>query len=227
MPNLWRGETDDEIRAALEVRYPSLRLARPENRRVIMGAFNVQHTGHFLGGFQVEVLLDVPDELGLPTVREVGGRIPRMPERHINDKFGTACLYLPEDLAVRVREPLGIIEFLDGPVRNFFLGQIGAEMGTPFPLGEWGHGADGVKEMLTQLLGSDDVGTCVAFLELLSRKVIKAHWPCPCGSGRSLRDCHDGVVRRVRQRLPLTTRRFLLERARKHFPEGQTTRNRP
>jgi hypothetical protein len=180
------------------------------------GALNVEHANQFLGGFQIEILLDSRDELGLPSVREVGGRIPRTPERHINDKLGTACLYLLEELLVHVREPYGIVAFLDGPVRNFFLGQVGVELGVPFPLGEWAHGASGVREMLTQLLGVDDVNACVAFLNLVSRKVIKRHWPCACGSGRTIRDCHDRVVLRLRQ-LPLTTRRFLLERARAHF----------
>jgi hypothetical protein len=219
MPNLWLGETDDEIRAALRARYPSLRLFESEGTRAIKGVFNVEHEGQFLGGFQIEILLDDRDELGLPSLREVGGRIPRIPERHINDRAGTACLYLPEELLVNARDAYGIVGFLDGPVRNFFLGQVGVELGMPFPLGEWAHGADGAREMLTQLLGIDDINACMAFLHLVSRKVIKRHWPCACGSGRPIRDCHDRVVMRLRQ-LPLATRRFLLERACTHFSDA-------
>lgn len=225
MPNLWLGETDDQIRAALKARYPSLRLVESGSKRVVKGAFNVEHAEQFLGGFQIEILLDHRDELGLPTVREVGGSIPRLPDKHISDKLGTACLYLPEELVVRVTEPYGVVSFLDGPVRNFFLGQVGVELGTPFPLGEWAHGADGARQMLTQLLGIDNVNVCVGFLTMFSGKVIKRHWPCPCGSGRKIRDCHDGLVLRLRQ-LPLTTRRFLLERARTHFGDARAAEKR-
>lgn len=213
MPNLWRGQSDAELVVALEAGYPSLRLVVRDGQHLIRGAFNVEHDGRFLAGFQIEILLDVKDVLGLPTLREVGGRIPRVPERHINAADGSACLYL----AVRCLEPFDIVGFLNGPVRTYFLGQAGFELGVPFPLGEWGHGADGVKELLTGLLGFADMNVCIAFLELLAGKVIKGHWPCPCGSRQPLRRCHQDLVHRFRHRLSLQTRRFLLTRAREHL----------
>jgi len=219
MPDLWRGESDAEIVAALKAPYPSLRLVVTDGSRVVKGALNVEHAGQFIAGYQIDVLLHVRDVLGLPTVREVGGRIPRVPERHVNTEDGSACLYLPEDLLVRCKEPFGIVGFLDGPVRNFFLGQACVESGVPFPFGEWAHGAAGMKEMLSSVVGFEDVNTCVSFLEMLGGKVIKAHWLCPCGSRRPLRDCHDVRARELR-RLPLSTRRFLLIRAREHLRKG-------
>lgn len=143
MLNLWAGETDEQIEAGLATAYPSLRLVVVNSHRVITGAFNVEHEGRFLAGFQIEILLDEKDVLGLPAVREVGGRIPRVPERHVNPSDGSACLYLPEDLAVRCPRPFDILGFLNGPVRTYFLGQAGVELGAPFPIGEWGHGEDG------------------------------------------------------------------------------------
>jgi hypothetical protein len=150
-------------------------------------------------------------------VKEVGGRIPRVPERHINSHDGSACLYLPEDLAVRCSEPFDILGFLNGPVRTFFLGQASFEVGVRFPLGEWDHGVAGLKQMLTDLLGFDNAETCIRVLELLSGKVVKGHWPCPCGSRRPLRACHQDLVRGLRERLPRQTWRFLLTRAREHL----------
>lgn len=213
MPNLWRGESDAEIRSALAARFPSLRLMTGKGEHAVTGTFNIEHQGKFLAGFQIAIQLDSKDVLGLPTVRETGGRIPRLPERHVNPD-GSACLYLPEDLAVRCLEPLGILAFLDGPVRSYFLGQAGFELGVAFPLGEWGHGREGLEQMLAGLLGIDDMATCVRFLELLSGKTIKAHWGCPCQSGKTLRLCHGDRVNRLRGQLPLDTRRFLLERTR-------------
>lgn len=210
--NLWRGESDAQIAARLDEAYPTLRFAVGGKRRIIRGAFNVEHQGQFLACFQIEILLDATDVLGLPTVREVGGRIPRIEDRHINTADGSACLYLPDDLAARSAAPFDIVSFLDGPVRTYFLGQAGVELGVPFPFGEWGHGVDGQREMLTELVGLSDIATCLRFLELVSQKVVKLHWPCPCGSRRPLRDCHQNTVRRLRK-LPLATRRFLLARA--------------
>jgi hypothetical protein len=76
-----------------------------------------------------------------------------------------------------------------------------------------------MKQMLAGMFGVSDVGVCIAFLELLSGKAIKGHWQCPCGSRRSLRACHEQLVRRLRHQLPLRTCRFLLTRAR-----GQLTK---
>jgi hypothetical protein len=185
---------------------------------VVKGAFNVEHDGYFLAGFQIEILLDRLDVLGLPTVREIGGRIPRRLDRHMYAN-GSACLYLPEDLVVRRRGRFGIVEFIEGPVTTFFLGQAAVERGLPFPCGEWSHGADGMKDLLAGLLGFEDIATCVAFLDLLSRKGATRHWTCPCGSGRRIRDCHDRVVRRVRT-LGLATRRFLRTQAAEHFGDA-------
>lgn len=221
MLNLWAGETDEQIAAALATTYPSLRLVVVNGHRVITGAFNVEHEGRFLAGFQIEILLDEKDVLGLPAVREVGGRIPRVPERHVNLSDGSACLYLPEDLAVRCSRPFDIRGFLNGPVRTYFLGQAGVELGAPFPIGEWGHGDDGLKQMLAGMFGVSDVAVCLALLELLSGKVIKGHWQCRCGSRRALRACHEQLVRRLRHQIPLRTRRFLLTRAHEQLLKGR------
>ena len=105
-------------------------------------------------------------------------------------------------------------------MRTYFLGQAACELGVPFPLVEWGHGSDGVKELLTDLLGFTEVDKLLRFLELLGRKVIKGHWPCPCGSRRALRACHQDMVRRLCKRLSLETRRFLLAQARDHLLKG-------
>jgi hypothetical protein len=223
MLNLWCGESDSQIEAALASKCPSLRLVVVNGRRIIRGTFNVEHEGRFLAGFQIEILLDKRDVLGLPTVREVGGRIPRTTERHVNTADGSACLYLPEDLVARCTQPFDILGFLNGPVRTYFLGQAGVELGAPFPLGEWAHGEGGLRQMLAELLGFSDVGVCLGFLELLSGKVIKGHWQCPCGSRRALRACHEQLVRRLGHQLPLRTRRFLLTRAREQLSKGAGT----
>lgn len=210
MMNLAKEQTDDKMEAEVATLQPGLRLQR-ETRKIV-GAFNIEHNGVFIAGFQIEVALNRRDVLGLPAVKETGGRIPRNEEHHINPD-GTACLYLPEALALQYSRPLGIGDFLDGPVRNFFLSQIALDSGMPFPFGEWEHGPDGFRQMLTELLGFDDFQTCVTVLELLGKKVCKGHWNCPCGSHLKLRDCHGERIRGLRQRLSLKQRRFLLARA--------------
>lgn len=213
MPNLWRGESDEEIATALATHYPALQFVREGGRRIVKGTFDIERDGHFLAGFQIEVLLDQTDVIGLPTVKETGGRIPRVAERHVNVQDGSACLYLPEELVARGRGPMGIADFLSGPVKSFLLGQLCVEQGMPFPYGEWGHGAVGLEQMLAELFGSDDAVACLAYLDVLCHKAIKGHWPCPCRSGRRIRDCHRARIFALRDRIPLKSWRFLAMRA--------------
>lgn len=209
---LAREQSDGELEAELARAQPGLRLHR-ETRKVV-GVYNLEHDGVFVGGFQIELDLDRRDVVGLPAVKETGGRIPRDEQHHINGD-GTACVYLPEALAIQLSEPLGIGDFLNGPVRSFFLSQLAVESGMPFPFGEWEHGADGFKQMLAELLGFNGVRTCIAVLEVLGKEVCKGHWACPCDSGRKLRDCHREQIFGLRQRLSFAQRRFLLKRATK------------
>ena len=209
--NLWRPQSDAEMAAELEARFPTLRLRDTDRGPQVAGAFNIEHERRFLAGFMIEVDLARHDVVGLPVVREVGGRIPRTRDRHVNPD-GTACLYLPEDLVLRHSHPMGLADFLDGPVRSFFTGQACVEVGMPFPQGEWPHGDDGRDQLLVDLLGIEDTETQNAFLKLLSRKVIKAHWRCPCGSGQPIRRCHRQLIFGLRRRLSLRQRRFLLGR---------------
>ncbi|WP_167434446.1 SEC-C metal-binding domain-containing protein [Mesorhizobium helmanticense] len=46
-----------------------------------------------------------------------------------------------------------------------------------------------------------------SFLLALGQGKVKGHWPCPCGSGKNLRNCHDDRVRQLRQ-VPVCTRAF-------------------
>ena len=96
-----------------------------------------------------------------------------------------------------------LIEYLDGPVRNFFLSQIIFESSGTWRFGQWKHGKDGLLEAYGELLGVTGEVPVRAFLDYLARKnPPKGHWPCPCGSAKRLRDCHSRSVTQLRERIP-------------------------
>lgn len=209
---LLRAESREEIQGVLAARWPTLRLpgAGP---RTIAGAFHVTSGDRFLAGFQVEVRMDEADSLGLPTVREVGGAIPWIADRHVNPD-GTACLYLPEDLVLRWQTPRGIGDFLEGPVSAYFLGQAGAALGAPFPFGEWQHGERGLPQLLAELMPFAGPERWVGILSMAAGKAVKEVWSCPCGGGRTLGRCHLLQIRDIQRRYARPTLRFLVGRAR-------------
>ena len=91
---------------------------------------------------------------------------------------------------------------LEGPVHNFFLGQSLIEAGEPWPFGERKHGFEGLLESYGELIGTTEVTVISKYLECLSKKEIKGHWDCPCGSGKRIRDCHKASLMILRRRLP-------------------------
>jgi hypothetical protein len=71
------------------------------------------------------------------------------------------------------------LSFVDGPARNYFLGQALVERGNPWPFGEWAHGLRGKLDYYKSLVGTDNPRTICRFLECLQANKVKGHWDCP------------------------------------------------
>ena len=191
----------EQLQTEVNSVYPNLRFVLRNEIVVIKGSFPVIHEGRVLDRYNLEIELssDYPDSV--PTVREVGGRIPRVANRHMRDD-GEACLFLPDE-RWRVCPPgSSLLNFLKGAVHNFFLGQSLVERGQPWPFGEWGHGGEGVRQYYAELCGTDDISVILKYLEYLSRPEIKGHWECPCGSKKRLRNCHSAKLNELRKKIP-------------------------
>jgi SEC-C motif len=191
-------ETDQAIAAAIAGRFPTLRLVSTPPDRRIVGTFAVHHAGQMLASYDVCVDMRVCDELGLPKVWETGGQIPRIPDLHINQTDGSACLYVPAEFALQHPAPCSVVEFLEGPVWNFFLGQAWVANGMGWPFGARAHGEAGIREFCAEVFGVSTDASITAYVELLARGMLKGHWPCPCGSGRKLRHCHQSQMARLK-----------------------------
>jgi hypothetical protein len=201
------------LRIALVAQHPTLHLIETDGRPVIRGSIRIAHDGADLDWYVVEIDLGPLQRSCLPLVKEVGGRIPRIADRHMNDD-GSCCVCLPEDYFLRNPGPFDMIAFLDGPVRGYFIAQTLVERGDPWPHGEWGHGMVGYDQWFKEFLDSLTPDAFRAYLETLSREKIKGHHLCPCGSGRRLRDCHFWLVLRLQRILPSKQARALLTKSR-------------
>jgi hypothetical protein len=181
--------------------YPDLRVMAEHGAVVIRGNLPVMDGTEIIDRFQIEIKLPSDFPESTPVLKEVGGRIPWHGDRHVNQSTGEACPIVPEEWLARP-EHGSMIAFLDGPVRNFFLGQILAEAGQPWPFGERSHGIDGLFEAYREMMGISDRDAIVRYLECLSRDIPKGHWDCPCGSGKHLRNCHLEQLRALHAKIP-------------------------
>ena len=204
-----KPELRTEVERYLAETHPGL-IARIDSAGVfsVMGSYRIPDVDAVHARYAIEIVFpwDYPDDV--PIVREVGGRIPRSPDRHVNDD-GTACVMVPEEWLVRSHDR-SFPAFMAGPVRDFFIGQSLVELGEPWPFGERSHGYSGVLEAFSELLGVQDQATMQRYLAYLEKPVIKGHWPCPCGSGEMLRRCHRDHVRDLQTKItPMVATRMI------------------
>ncbi len=176
--------------------YPHLQFLVRGGTVFLSGTFLLKDGEKIVDHFQIEIEFPFNYPKRLPVVYETAGRIPRIPDRHTYPS-GEACLYLPMQLAEIFPEGSNLLDFLNSPVRSFFVSQSHFELTGKWPFGEWPHGVDAIIEYYAPILGTQDRNVISRYIEMITKKEIKGHWSCPCGSGKLLRHCHYEMVAKL------------------------------
>ena len=208
MSELWYEKDPqlyETVREEVESAYAELHFPPPIGIVLITGYYPLFEGDRVWDRYHIRLQLAQDSPLGLSTVYEIGDRIPRTPDRHM-EPDGKACIVLPDAYWHEHPQGMNLLGFLNGPVRSFFVNQSLRDLGQPdvWKHGEWRHGTDGIIEFYASVLRTNDPKTILAYLGILKRGDIKGHWACPCGSGRRLRNCHLGLVSELRTRIPQT-----------------------
>lgn len=210
-----KPELLDQINKDIQSECPNFHLMVEGDIVFIRGSYPVIHEGEVLDRYTLEIEFprDYPESV--PIVRETEGRIPRTADYHMMGKKGEACLFVPDERWLVWPPDATFLDFLKGPVYNYFLGQTLVSLGEPWPFGQRSHGLSGIKEFYAELLGTDDFDSVVRYLEYLSKPKIKGHWPCPCGSGNKIRHCHSIQLRDLSSKVSNKIALKMLERLQK------------
>jgi len=208
-----------KMKTDVEKEYPDLRVLEKDNTIFVVGTFPLVFEGLTVDRYEIELRLppDFPDSI--PVVRETGGKIPWKYDRHVNPDNGEACPIVPEEWLLSPDHD-SLVNFLDCPLRNFFMGQSLVEQGDPWPFGGRSHGIDGLFEAYGELLGTTDRGATFRYLTCLSNNRIKGHWECPCGSKKKLRNCHLDDVCTLKTKVPSWVAKKAVERLLKTMSRG-------
>lgn len=204
----------DRVRVELPSRYPTLHLIGTDRGFVLRGSIPIEHNGQEADRFAVEIELNPLEDGDLPKVSETAGRIPRTTDRHMYDD-DSCCVCLPADYFFRHPGPFDLFTFLDGPVRDYFIGQALVERGDPWPQGEWAHGSKGRDEWFKEFMTGLSSERADAYLGTLELNELKGHILCPCGSGRRIRTCHYALLEQMRADLTVKQIDALARRARR------------
>jgi hypothetical protein len=194
----------EEVRQIILVHFPAL-IVQIENQVVyIRGTLPVLDltTGEEIDRYLIEIEFPADYPKAIPIVTEKGGRIPKIIDRHIFPSDGTCCLFVRDEQWRYHPEGTTILEFINGPVYQYFLSQSYFELTGKWLFGERRHGILGILEYYSEELETKDLKFILGFLDYLSKKVVKGHWDCFCGSGKRLRHCHISKLLEMRDRIP-------------------------
>lgn len=181
-----------DLERAVQEKQPDLRLVLQGDTPSFRGSFQLANDGVVFDRFLIKIAF----QDGIcrpPRIEEIGGRLPKHRDRHVFED-GSICTEVPELTLLR---GYSLVSYLDGPVRNYFLGQILVEQGQKWPFGEWDHGKPGLLQAYGEVLGVKDEQQIRWFLDCLGHKKVKGHWSCPCRSGKRIRDCHMPAIRQL------------------------------
>jgi hypothetical protein len=164
---------------------------------ILIGDFELVENGVLFDSYSVEIRIEsYPAQE--PKVFERAGRVQKGQHRNPD---GTCCTGVYE--VWRAEHPgASLIEFLRGPVRNYFIGHRAFQKTGEWPFGEQGHGALGVVEAAADFLKVPRQKNLVArYLHALARPRHESNQLCPCGSKRRVAQCHDHELRSLRKRV--------------------------
>ena len=205
----------ERLRPALEAEFPHLHVRVRDSYTVLAGDLPLVLDSRVVDTFAIEIVIPPHGTRHtVPVVREIGGRIPWVADRHVYPD-GRACLFVEAEYWFKHPDGLSLLEFLRGPVTSYFVGQMSYEQEKRWPFGERSHGALGVVEFYAPLVGSRDPRVIKRFVQMIVAKKLRTTWCCPCGSGRRLCNCHGECVRMLRGRIKRSaaaTSLFYLER---------------
>jgi hypothetical protein len=209
--------TLDEVKAAIAFDQPKLRASVNGQTIRVEGSYLVFEKGVVaapdgpITAFDTEMEFSDRYPRREPKVFEVGGRIPRKVERHINPD-GDCCVTVWENWLVATHDH-SFANYIRGPLNEYFLGQFWFEQTGKWPFGERPHGLKGLKEAYADALGIPNKQESLLYhLRLLSQDWPKGHWLCPCGSRKRLRHCHRDDLMAMHEKVPPGVARRMLRR---------------
>lgn len=150
--------------------------------------------GDFLGAFDVDICFPSGFPENEPILKETGGRLPRIPDRHVG-KDGIACVMVPGEWVLRRGpEAADALAYFEGPLRDFFLSQLSFEETGQWPFGQRSHSTDGVAEFLREYFEIPPQGNVLQIVRSLLNRDAPRRSLCPCGSRKPAIKCHRDQI---------------------------------
>lgn len=176
-------------------RQPKLRIdsSSTEDRIVLFGQYefraSFRDSGEIEDSYKLEIKCLTPFPARLPLVSEVGERIPKTEQFHVNPD-GTLCLGTELRQRARIGRRPNIVTFSDKCITPFLYAISYKKIHGKFPWGELDHGLPGLIMDYSSFFGLTKPRQVIQALYILGRRPRQANkLQCPCDCGHRYGVC--------------------------------------
>ncbi len=185
--------------------YPNLRLKDTQNDKAIYEgviAFKANHPdkGVIDDQFEVQINLPLDNSEIMPTAKEIGGRIPRKIDYHVQTQ-GDMCLGAPLEVCRRFSQDPSLKGFIENLLVPFLYSFSFKEKYGEYPFGELPHGHEGIYEFYKVEFKTNNGLAILGLLKILVEDNYRGHMTCACGSHMRLRECHGDQIREIKNHM--------------------------
>jgi len=198
-----KGEIITEHFKGLNSLFRDLQLNQNGDDRFIVSgnlSFTCSHNGKTIkDDYDIEILIPQNYPQNPPIVKEIGNKIPKIKDNHINPADETLCLGAPLAVKRTFSQQRNLLWFVrEQVVRFFFSHSYKRDFGTA-PYGELHHEEQGLIEYYSDLFSVKDVSVMLKLLFILCDHSNNEHALCPCLSGQKLKKCHLRIFKKIRK----------------------------
>jgi len=111
-------------------------------------------------------------------------------------QYESSILCLETDSRIRIHFVNGfnLVEWMDRYVETYFFSyEYWLRFGV-FPFGDRTHGVQGILESYMDIFEVNSIHSAYYLMSYIAKSSYRGHLPCPCGSGRRIRDCHGDKI---------------------------------
>lgn len=128
----------------------------------------------------------------LPLIYEVGGLVDSDYQHKYED--GQLCLETDTFIRWYFRDGFDLEKWMEHFVVSYFVSYEFYKKYGEFPFGDRGHGHIGILQAYKGIFDIEDEKMAWIMMNFILKNRYRGHWICPCGSGKTIRNCHGKKI---------------------------------
>lgn len=182
--------------AAMLQKYPELRITSDSTSElVIAGRIQIARIfNDFPVVKKVHLEITIPIEQNIfPYVTDTGGHIDeKYPHRY---STGVLCLATEIDLRLHFAAGFDLVRWMEDFVETYYYSHDYYQRYNCYPFGDREHGFLGTIQSYCDWFSTPELDKVASILlKIEANDLYRGHHPCPCASGKKMRDCHGRQI---------------------------------